>query len=106
MNGQRPNPLLNEDHGLRARDVETAATTFAREHIVDAHHVVAGLLKSRAILFIRAPGRLLLLRPCQPAHFVFRTLTAVRATERRLFQFLLFVKKILFVHFVYRKLVA
>jgi hypothetical protein len=94
----------NENYRLRTGDIKAAATAFTREHIVDAHHVVAGCLKPRAILFIGAARRLLFPGSLKPAHFIFRALATVRATEGRLFKLLLFVKEILFVHFVTKRL--
>jgi hypothetical protein len=88
----------NENYRLRTGNIKAAATAFTREHIVDAHHVVAGFLKPRAILFIGAARRLLFPGSLKPAHFIFRALATVRATEGRLFKLLLFVKEILFVH--------
>jgi hypothetical protein len=94
----------NENYRLRTGNIKAAATAFTREHIVDAHHVVAGFLKPRAILFIGAARRLLFPGSLKPAHFIFSALATVRATEGRLFKLLLFVKEILFVHFVTKRL--
>ena len=91
---------LDEDDGLRARDLETLPTTDVStgEHIVNAHQVVSRFLKTRTVLLVRAFWRLWLPGSLQPANIVFGPFAAVRTTVRGLLYFFLLVEEIPFIH--------
>src|SRR5437763_1325951 len=99
----RPSPS-DDDDGLEVRDVEaaTAAHVLADEHIVHAHHVVAGLRELRLLLFVHAARRLMLPRAPQPAHLVVAALSAVRASVGGALRLRFLVEEISLVHNRYR----
>ena len=90
--------VLDKNDRLGTGNIKAAAAAFAGKHVVNAHHVVARFLVSQAVLLICAARRSLLLRSFQPTNVILGSGATVWATVSRLFRFLLFVKKILFVH--------
>ena len=92
---------LDKHNRLRTGNFKpaTAAHVFARQHVVNSHHVVARLLISHPILFIRAARRRLLFGSFQPTNFIFHSFTAMGTTVHSLLEFLFLVEKILFIHF-------
>src|SRR5215213_3346813 len=90
----------DENYRLGAWDFKAPAAPniSAREHVVDSHHIVSRLLKTRPILFVCAARRLWFPRSLQPPHVVFSAFATVRTAIRRLFYFFLLVKEITFVH--------
>src|SRR5207249_2174625 len=91
---------LDKNDRLRRWYLETlaAADVTTRKHIVDAHHIVTGIIKSRTILFVQMTRRLLLFCPLYPANIVFVSLTTKRARERCLLCFLTLIEDVPFVH--------
>ena len=92
--------LSDEDHRLRIWNFKSFAAAYiaARQHIVNAHHVIARLGETRAVLFIGMARRCAFFRASQPAHIILGTLAAERTRERHAFSFRLLVKKVSFVH--------
>ena len=90
--------LLDKHNRLRTRNFESAATLFARQHVVNSDHVVARFLIAHPIVLVGATRRRRLLSSFQPANFVFHPFAAIRTTVGCLLRFLSLVKKILFVH--------
>jgi hypothetical protein len=72
---------LDKDYGLRTGNVETFAAGTAGQHVVNAHHVVARVLKLPAIVFAGAAWGRRLFGSLQPAHFVIVTGATVRAAK-------------------------
>ena len=93
--------VLNENDGLRAGNLEPAPATRVStgKHVVNPDHIITRLLKSRAILFVRATRRLRLLRSLQPSDIVFAPFATMRTTVGRFLDLFLFVKEISFVHY-------
>ena len=91
--------LSDEDHRLRIWNFKSFAAAYvaARQHIVNAHHVIARLGETRAVLFIGMARRCAFFRASQPAHIILGTLTTMRTRERHTFGFLLFVEKVAFI---------
>ncbi len=96
----------DENDGLRRRNIKAAATThiLAHQHIVNADHIIARILKPGQIIAIEMPRHLSLLCPLHPADFVIVPFAAMRATEICRFALLSFVKNVFFVeHITYFK---
>jgi hypothetical protein len=74
-------PCLNEHHGLRAGDIETFTAGTAGQHIVDAHHIVARVLKLAFVLLAGAPRRRGFFSALQPTYLVIVPRATVRAAE-------------------------
>jgi len=91
---------LKKDYRLRAGDVKALAAThvLAHQHVVDAHEIVARLLKAHPVLLVCAAREIAFLGALQPTHLVIGPLTAMRTTIGRSLNFLYFVKEIAFVH--------
>src|ERR1700687_642169 len=91
---------LKKDYRLRAGNIKALAAThvLAHQHVVDAHEVVARLLKAHSVLLVGAAREIAFLRALQPAHLVVGSLAAMRATIGSSLNFLYFVKEISLVH--------
>jgi hypothetical protein len=102
-NGKCSGRSSDENHCLRIRYLEPAAAARIRteEHVVHAHHIIAGLGEFGAIEFARAARQVLLLAAPQPADFKIRSLAALRANVSCRLGFLAFGVKISFVHSSY-----
>ena len=90
--------VLQEYNRLRTGNVKAATTAFTCQHIVNAYHIVARLLKAHAILLISPSRSRLLLGALEPADVIFPAFAAVGATVGRLLGFLFLVEEVLFVH--------
>ena len=94
--------MLDKDDGLRRRDLKAfpAPHILACEHIVDANHVVAGLLKLGTLVFVDVAWGILFLGPLHPANLIIIPLAAMRAGKTRRLRLLLLVTNISFVHWL------
>ncbi len=92
------NALSDENDGLRIWNIEATAATRTREHVVNAHHVVARPGKPRTILFVSTAWHGTLLRSLQPAHVIVGAFAAVRTTKGGALRLLLLIEKVTFVH--------
>ncbi|MGH9906243.1 MAG: hypothetical protein ACRD8U_11765, partial [Pyrinomonadaceae bacterium] len=92
--------ISDEDNRLGAGNFESPATAHVLtcQHVINADHVITRFLKAHAVLLICPSRRTGFFGSLQPAYIILTALTAMGATVGRLFQFLLFVKEILFVH--------
>ena len=82
-------PFLLPDRGVAAQRID------------DTNHVVARFLILLALLLVGAARRTLLLCSLQPAYVILAAVATMWTTVGRLLQFLLFVKKILFLHMIF-----
>ena len=89
---------LDKDHRLRVGYLETAAATgvFARQHIVQAHHVIARIIVPRAIVRPHTARRRVAFDALHPADVIIIALAAMRAGKVGAFGFLSFVKDVTF----------
>ena len=69
---------LDKNNGLRAGNIKTLAAGTASQHVINAHHVVARILKLPFVMLTGASWRSGLLGALQPANFV----VVARATVR------------------------
>ena len=72
---------LDKHDRLRTGYVETFPAGTAGEHVIDAHHVVARILKLPFVLFAGASRRRGFLGALQPTDFVIVAGAAVRAAK-------------------------
>ena len=91
---------LDENYRLRTWNLKTSATAhiFACQHIVNPDQIIARLLKTSSIHFVRPFRRLSLLGSFQPADIVLGALATMRANISRFLYLFLFVEEISFVH--------
>lgn len=91
---------LQEDHCLRRGYVEAlaAAHITAHQHIVDADHVIARILKTFFVVLVNTARRLFFAGSLYPPDIVFIALTAHRARECSFLGFLFFVEYVAFLH--------
>src|SRR5579864_4143224 len=95
-----PKALLGEDDGLHARDFEAlaAAHVLARQHVVFAKHVGAGLGEAGAVAFVGTSGKLAFLGADQPVDLILAGLMAVGTVQRGRLLILTLVEKVAFFH--------
>jgi hypothetical protein len=92
--------ILNENDGLRTRDLEPLSTSHVLTHelIVDADHIIARLLETSPIMLIQMPWPTLLFSSLHPTNIIVVTLAAKRTRKRGLLDLLPFVEYIPFLH--------
>ena len=81
--GARESLLIQEGHGLNARDIEALAATHVLAHhdVVLADHVGTGLGEAGTVALVGAGRKTLFLSADQPADLVLAGLVTVRAAE-------------------------
>src|SRR5882762_4175932 len=81
--GARESLLIQEGHGLNARDIEALAATHVLAHhdVVLAEHVGAGLGEAGAVALVGAGRKTSFLGADQPADLILAGLVTVRAAE-------------------------
>ena len=72
---------LDENYRLGTRNIESLAAGTASQHVIDAHHIVARVLKLTFVVFAGASRRCGFLGALQPTDFVIVAGAAVRAAK-------------------------
>ena len=92
--------ILNEDHGLRRRYLESLSTPDISTYqlVINPHHVIARPLESGTIVLIKMPRSIAFLGPLQPPNVIVISFTTERAGITCFFDLLPFVEDVAFVH--------